>query len=73
MKTIARALGVLSLICLTITGVGAIVYYLIEFISSFIISTIDLVGIGKVFWKVIYTSFGCAVCSFVLAYFIDKH
>lgn len=72
MKTLAKILGVISLVSLLLTGIGAIAYYVIEFISSFFILTINMVEIGNVFWKIIFICFGSAVCSFVLAYFIDK-
>jgi len=72
MRTLAKILNVISLVSLLLTGIGAIAYYVIEFISSFCISTINLIEIGKVFWKNIYICFSSAVCSFVLAYFINK-
>ncbi len=72
MKTLVEILNVISLISLLLTGIGVIAYYVIEFISSFFISTINLVEIGNVLWKIIFICFGSAVCSFVLAYFINK-
>ena len=73
MRTLAKIFNVISLISLLLTGIGIIAYYVIEFISSFCISTINLVEIGNVFWKIIYICFGSAICSFVLAYFINKN
>ena len=72
MKTLAKILSVISLISLLLTGIGVIVYYAIEFISSFCISTINLVEIGNIFWKIVFICFGSAVFSFVLAYLIKK-
>ena len=72
MKTLAKILGIVALVNLFITGIGSISYYVVEFISSFLISTINLVEIGNIFWKIIFVCFGSAVISFVLAYFIDK-
>ena len=72
MKTLAKILGIIGLISLFLAGIGAIAYYVIEFISSFFISSINLVEIGSVFWRIIYICSGCAVSSFALAYFIDK-
>ena len=72
MRTLAKILNVISLVSLLLTGIGVIAYYVIEFISSFCISTINLVEIGSVFWKLIYACFGIAVCSFVLEYLINR-
>lgn len=73
MRTFAEILNVISLVSLLLTDIGAITYYVIEFISSFCIPTINLVEIGNVFWKIIFICFGSAVCSFILAYFINKN
>lgn len=73
MRTLAKILNVISLVGLLLTGIGIIIYYVIEFISSFYISTINLVEVGNVFWKIIFICFGSAVCSFALAYFINKN
>ena len=73
MRTLSKILNVVSLVSLLLACIGAVVYYVIEFISSFFISTIDLVNIGNVFWKIIFICFGSAVCSFILAYFINKN
>lgn len=72
MKTLREILCAISMITLLLTGVGMIVYYGIEVISSFFISTINMVVIGDVFWKIILGCFGSAVCSFGLACLIDK-
>lgn len=74
MTVLAKVFGVISLVSLFLAGVGAITYYLIEFISSFLISTINMVEIGNILWKIIYVCFGSAVCFFVLSHLISpKH
>ena len=73
MRTLAKILNVISLVGLLLTGSGVLAYYVIEFISSFCIPTINLVEIGNVFWKIIFICFGSAAFSFVLAYFIKKN
>ena len=73
MKILAKIFNVISLVSLLLTSIGIIAYYVIELISSFCISTINLVEIGNVFWITIFICFGSAVCSFVLAYFINKN
>ena len=73
MRTLAKILNAISLVSLFFTCIGIVAYYVIEFVSSFCISTIDLVEIGNVFWKIIFISFGSAVCSLVIAYFINKN
>ena len=72
MRALIKILNAISIVSMLLTGIGVIAYYVIEFISSFCISTINLVEIGNVFWKIIFICFGSAVCSFVLAYFINK-
>jgi hypothetical protein len=72
MRTLAKILNLISLVSLLLTGIGVIAYYVIEFISSFCISTINLVEIGNVFWKINSICFGIAACSFVLVYFINN-
>lgn len=72
MKTLAEILNIISLVGLILTVIGIIAYYVIELISSFFISTINLVEIGNVFWRIIFVCFGSTVCSFVSAYFIGK-
>ena len=73
MKKFAEILGIISLVSLLLGLLGAIIYYAIEFISSFCVSTINLVEIGNVFWKIIFICFGSAVGSFALAYLINKN
>ena len=73
MKKFAEILGIISLVSLHLGLIGAIIYYAIEFVSSFFISTINLVEIGNVFWKIIFICFGSAVCTFALAHVINKN
>ena len=49
MRILAKILSVISLIGLFFAGIGMIFYFVIEFISSFLVSTINLVEIGSVF------------------------
>lgn len=72
MKALVTILNFISIVSLILTCLGIIAYYVIEFISSFYIFTMNLVEIGNIFWKIIFICFGSAVCSFVLAYFINK-
>lgn len=73
MKKFAEILGIISLVSLLLGCIGVIIYYAIEFVSSFFISTFNLVEIGNVFWKIIFICFGSAVGSFALAYLINKN
>jgi hypothetical protein len=72
MRTFAKILSAISLVSWILTGIGVIAYYVIELVSSLFISTIDLVGIGNIFWIIIFICFGSAVSTLVLAYFINK-
>ena len=54
MRTLAKTLNAISLVSLLLTGIEIIAYYIIEFISSFCISTINLIVIGNIFWKIIF-------------------
>ncbi len=73
MKMLVQILSVIAMVGLLLTGMGIISYSVIEFISSFFISTINLVVVKRIFRKIIYVCFGCAVCSFLLSCFIDKN
>ena len=72
MRICAKIFNVISLVSLLFTGIGIVAYYVIEFVSSFCISTIDLVKVGNIFWKIILICLGISVCSFVFAYFINN-
>jgi len=69
MKLFVKIFNAITIISLLLAVVGIIVYYVIEFISSFLVSTINLVEIGNIIWTIIYLCFGSAVCSLVLAYY----
>ena len=73
MKMLAKIFNVIAIVNLLLSCFGMIAYYIIEFISSFFVSTINLVVIGNIFWKTIFICLGGAVCFFVLAYFISKN
>ena len=72
MKMLAKILNVIAIVSLLLSCFGMIAYYVIEIISSFFVSTINMVIIGYIFWKIIFICLGSAVCFFVLAYFISK-
>ena len=72
MNPLKKILSINSLTSWSLTGIGIIAYYMIEFASSFFISTIDLVEIGSAFWKIIYACFGVAACSLVLYILVTK-
>ena len=72
MKSFVKILNAITIIGLLLAVVGIIVYYVIEFISSFLVSTINLVEIGNIIWTIIYLCFGSAVCTLVLAYYITR-
>ena len=59
-------------ISLLLTILGMVIYYILEFISSFDILPMNMVEIGSVFWTIIYICCGITVCSFILLHFIDK-
>lgn len=72
MKMVSEVINAIAIVSLFLAGVGMIAYYVIEFISSFFISTLNMVEIGGVLWKIIFICFGGSACSFALAYFIGK-
>lgn len=72
MKILRKTLDVILVASLALTGIGLITYYLIEFISSFLISNFNMVEIGRIMWIIILICFGFSACSIVLKCFIDK-
>ena len=72
MIILKKIFNFISFISLLFTILGMVIYYILEFISSFDILPMNMVEIGSVFWTIIYICFGITVCSFILLYFIDK-
>ena len=73
MKNVTTILSVFAVISMIFTGMVLIIYYLIEIISSFFLSTIDMVAVESVLWTIIGVCFGSSMLAFCLLYVLEKH
>ena len=72
MKKLVEILNIISVVSLVLAIIGIVVYYSVEIVSSFLVSGINMIGIGSVLWTVIAVFMAIFTCTFVLSCFIEK-
>lgn len=72
MKRFSKILNVIASCSLLLAGAGIALVYLLELIVSFFVSTLNMVAIGNVIWRIVYFCLGSAAFAFFLAHIADK-
>lgn len=72
MKSLILLLQFLALASLILAGTGLIIYYILELVSTFFVISINMVKLDQIIWRIIYICFGCSLCAFLLAHFLDR-
>lgn len=72
MKNITTILSIFTVIGMILAGIALIIYYIIELISSFFSSTINMIDVTGVLWPIICVCFGSSMLALCLLYIIEK-